>query len=73
MKCLKPVERFEREHNFYNDRLIFLAICHGDRELCSFDDKSLMQLNYAIKNGKMIESKAFDDSIKKLNNEPPKE
>jgi hypothetical protein len=73
MKCIKPVENFVRDYNFFTDDLMFAAVCHGEKEICRFKHERLEAIIEAAKKGKLVESKAFDDSIKKLNNEPPKE
>lgn len=68
MRCGKNVEGFEKANSFFDDKLIFAAICHGERELCYFGKKEQDELTNAIRHGRIVESKAFDDSIKKIEN-----
>lgn len=63
--CNKPVERFYFERADDADTYIYIAECHGDREVVTLGREVLVTANF-ITLGKAFDRKGLPDGQKKL-------
>ena len=57
--CNKPVESLERHDDHFRCEVIFIARCHGDKEVVRFYEEELFVMTTGIRAGRAFQKNAL--------------